>query len=519
MFKKLQLTFHLLILYGLSGIFLLLLSVYCLFVIYNYNETIHAVEREQFALSHTVTEMARHQLDQVLRFNEVLLFARMGDREKFEVSNEKYVQAGKRLGDEILEGRNMAQKGMEMARSEAKVKEIDAIKTLLKGIEKAHGDYEHLGALLIRGIYQYDFLSKSESFASGGPMLAEEEANKHMAFLKGNISSLEDETRRLEGGIKDVTERVKQLSQTVTIDSERQRNQAFNSVLPLTFFSLASGLLWIFFMVRMQKEREQSRNKLTGQALGLLSDALTRLSQVVQEWEPASQQLERRVTVHRESLGPVVTDLQQLVVLADAVLALTEQMHGLLGEEQQALEQADLLVQQLNKEAKKLLETETETGRAIRHLRDTCLQINLLATNASAEACRSEATRSFAVFAEEIKELARANVLGAEAITNRTDDAILHIRLDQQHTDQACRRLAGVVELARKDLELFGKMVAMIQKQPGMLRVVQGTVVEGYTSLQACQPLLEQAQAARQAAPLRIKMAQEAMGGWPGVAG
>lgn len=519
MFKKLQLTFHLLTLYGVLGVFLLLLGGYSLFVIYQYDETIHTVDREHFPLSRVVTEITRHQLDQVLRFNEVLFFARIGDREKFEISNEKYVQAGKRFVDEILEGRNIAQKGMEMASSEAKLKEIDAIKTLLKGIEKSHGDYEHLGALLIRNIYQYDFQSKNESFAMGDHASAEETAAKHMDFMKANLSTLEDETRRLEGGIKDVMELVKRLPQTLAVDSVRQRNWVFQIVLPLTGFALVVGLLLVFFIARIQKEREQSKNRLMGQSLQLLSNALNPLQDIFHGWEPASQKLDQVMVEQRERVDQMVTALQSLVLLSDNALPLVGQMRGLIGEEGHALEQAGLLIQQLNKGTNLVLDSATESGRMMRHLRDSTAQINLLATNASAEALRSDATRSFAVFTDEIKGLARANVLETETLCNRTEDIIVHIRAEHLHTSQTHRRFEHVTEISKKESEVFGTLADLMGQCVTALRSVQGVVTGAQANLQGSGPLLEQSKSVRQLAQSHVKTAQEAVGGWPSGSG
>ncbi|MEO5355382.1 MAG: methyl-accepting chemotaxis protein [Magnetococcus sp. XQGC-1] len=515
MFKKLQLTFHLLTLYGVLAGGLLLLIGYCLFVIHSYDETIHALDREQFPLSHAVTEIARQQLDQTLRFNELLFFSRIGEREKFEMSNEKFVQAGKRLADELLEARNIAQKAMDLARSDAKWKEIDAIKTLLKGIEKAHGDYEHLGALLIRAIYQYDFLSKTEALATGDHVSAEEAAGKHAAFLQANLSALDDETHRLEGGIKDVTERVKQLPQTQAVDSAKQRDQVFQRGLLWLFFALVGGLFLVFAIDRIQKERGQREHQLTAQSLALLADALGHLQRLIQEWEPASQQLEQMMVRQGESLGKVVEEIRPLLLQAEGAAALLEQLSQLQGEERQLMEQASLLLQQVNKGADQMLESGTESGRAIHHLRDATMQINLLATNASAEAFRSEATRPFAVYTEEIKELARTNAQVAESVANRMEDALKNMRTDQIHSGQSRRRCTSILELARKEAELFARMAELLRQQPAILRTIQGVVTEAHATVQTSAPVLKQAQTARQSAQLRIKEVQDAVGGWP----
>ncbi len=515
MFKKMQLTVHLLTLYGVLVFFLLAVCAYGLFVTDRYNDTIHAVDREQFPLPHIVTEISRHQLDQALRFNEVLFYARVADREKFEVSNEKFVQAGKRFSDEILEGRNVAQKAMDGAHSEARVKEIDAIKTLFKGIEKSHSDYEHLGASLIRSIYQYDFLSRSEGFASADPMNSEEEASKHFATVKNNLSGLEDEVRRLEGGIKDVTERVKLLSQNVALDSQRQRDRFFYRVLPMMAFAMAVGLLLLVIIVQVQKERELQRHKLLAQALEQLNDGLQQLQFGVESHEPLSLQVWQVMSEQRPVVGQAVKDMQQLVLEADTLHMLSGQMQDVVGQSMQGLQGMEGLIQSLHQDAERMLATESETGRALRQLKDTTLQINLLATNASAEAMRSEATQPFSVFSNEIKELALTNLTMAETIANRTYDTIRRIQLDQERAEQTQDRFGQLVGFLVRERELYEKMSKMMTKQPALFRSVMEMVNGVSGAFQVGLPMLDQAKGGWQQTSSRVKEVREMVGNWP----
>ncbi|MBF0098887.1 MAG: hypothetical protein HQM04_06400 [Magnetococcales bacterium] len=515
MFKKMQLTVHLLTLYGVLIFFLLAVGGYGLWVIDRYDETIHAIDREQFPLSHIVTEMGRHQLDQVLRFNEVLFYARTADREKFEVSNEKFVQAGKRFSDEVLEGRNVAQKGMDLAHSEARVKEIDAIKTLLKGIEKSHSDYEHLGASLIRSIYQYDFLSKGEGFAVADPMSSEEEATKHLATVRGYLSGLEDEVRRLEGGIKDVTERVKLLPQTVALDSERQRDRFFYRVLPMMGFAMAAGMLILVIIIQVQKERETQRYRLLAQAVEQLGGGLQQLQIAVESHEPLSQQVQQVMGEQRPAVSRAFKEMQQMVLDADMLHILSGQMQDVVSQTVHGLQRMEGLIQSLHQDAERMLATESETGRALRQLKDSTLQINLLATNASAEAMRSEATRPFAVFSDGIKELAHINVTMAESIANRTYDTIRRIQLDQERAEQTQDRFGQLVGLLARERELFERMAVMMQQQPVLFRGVQEMVGGVNGAFQMGIPLLEQISGGWQMASARLKDVREMMGNWP----
>lgn len=507
MFKKLRLTFHVFILYGFLSIILLLLCGYCLFVIRGYTLTIAAVDREQLPLARTVAEISRHQLDQTLRFNEILLFSRINDREKFEISNEKYVQAGKRMGDEILEGRNIAQRGIDRANSESRLKELDTIKTLLKGIEKAHGDYEHLGALLIRGIYQYDFLLKNEYLTSGDHIAGEEEASKHISFTKTTLSAMEDETRRLESGIKESMERVKQLSKTLMVDANQQRDRSFNGVLPLLFFALSGGLLLVLTISKIHINRDKCKNKIAREALAVLADVLTQFQAIYQILDPSSQQLEKNLSLQRDSFDSTVAHLQEMAHLSESNLQLPTQFQSLMTEKEDALGKTNLLVKQLNKDAGRLSESGTEIGRVVQNLKEMIAQINMLATNASAEAFRLEATRSFAVFTEETRDLARSTVSLSETISKQMDDAIKGGSEDRLHASQTSQSFSEVVKLAKKEVDLFGKTTVAIQKQSALLQAAQSVTAGAHTALYANESLLAQIKSARDMAQSRAKTA------------
>lgn len=509
MFKKLKLTYHLLILYGFLGVFMLSLCGYGLFVIRDYESTIATVDREQLPLARTVAEISRHQLDQTLRFNEILLYARISDREKYEISNERYVQAGKRMGDEILEGRNIAQRGIERADSESRLKELDTIKTLLKGIEKAHGDYEHLGALLIRGIYQYDFLLKNEFLTSGDHIAGEEEATKHITFMKTTLSALEDETRRLESGIKESMERVKQLSQTLAVDAKQQKERVYNRILPLLFFSLSGGLLLVFVTAKVYKDVEYIKSQLCGQSLAVLADVLTQFQNTFEVLGPSSKQLEKNFFLQDESFRSTTDNCREMARLSENNQQLAVNLHYLVAEKNDALEKTDALVNQLNDDAGDMLESGTETRRTVLSLKEIIAQISMLATNASAEAFRSDATRSFAIFTEEIRDLARSTVVVSDAISHRIDDAMKGIEADRLHVSQTQKSFLEVTELAKKEVLLFEKTSAAIQRQSALLKAVQGETMGAKEVLQANEKLLQQIKNIRDNVQSRVNIANE----------
>ena len=511
MFKKFSLKVHLLILYGFLGLLLLSLCGYSLVIIASYEKAMRVLDREPLPLARTVAEISRHQLDQTLRFNEILMYARTSDREKFEISNEGFVQAGKRMGDEILEGRNFAQRGIEKADSESRLKELDAIKTLLKAIEKAHGDYEHLGALLIRGIYQYDFLLQKEYISSGDHIAAEEEATKHIVFVKTTLSALEDETRRLESGIKEAVERVKQLSQTMAVTAKQQKERAFNRILPLLFFALSMGLLLVFAILRIQKDREFSKNTLNNQSLGVLSQAMEKFQTTFQSLESSGSTSEQTDFFQKGSIDHAMAALQEMVYLSEGNVRQFDKIQAVVTEKKAALERTDLLVQQLNKDAGIMLVSGEEIERSVRTLKEGVGQIRMLATNASAEALRSESTRSFSVFTEEINKMAQSTVLISESIADHLDSSIKNIRADRLHASQTHQRFTDVVELARKEAELLTQTVTTIQKQFVLMKEIQSITNKMHVVLENKEALLEHMNTLKSQLQFHVEAAQDAL--------
>lgn len=516
MFKKMQLIFHLFILYGFLGVFFLIVSLFAIFTIRDYENTLLEVDREQLPLSRSIAEISRNQLNQALRLSEILLFARIGDREKFEISNETYMQAGKQIADDILEGRNIAQKGIDMANSSNKLKQLDALKTILKEIEKTHGDFEHLGSTLIRGIYQHEFLSTKDYLTSGDHMAAEEEASKHITFLKTTLSAIEDETERLESTIRQASELIKQLSQTLAIDAKHTKNKTFKIMIPLLFFTLGGGLILVLIIEKIQANREKNKNQMTGHALTLLTHSLNHLNTNFQSLESTSNQLENNYSIQKEAFGNSIVNMKQLHALSDHTVQLTNQVHSLVVEKNRALEHTHILVSQLNKDAGKTLESGVETGRIVRNLKETVMQINLLATNASAEATRSEATKGFVIFSEEIKNLARLATNITENVSERTDNAIKKIHTDHEQISNTHQKFTEVVDLAKKLIELFEKMATSTEKQSSLIQDLTSATSGVNEAMMGNEPLLEQTKALRNEVGSEVKSAHESVMGWPG---
>lgn len=382
--------------------------------------------REEWALVRSVSEVTRQQLDQSLRFGELLLYGQVANREKFELANEAFIFAGKRFGDLTIEGRNIAQKGMELTDDPERRKSLESVKTVLTEIEKIHGDFEHQGAAIVRQIYQFAFITQkggAESETAGQTHLA---TAAHHAFIAKALSRLEDESRRLEGKLKEAYNLTRDLSGQVAsvVTDHRQRSRGI--LLPLWAISMLLGLplaIWVAW------NHERLRLAETN-AVRQLADPIHRGAVVLLE---AVQRVANLAASGGKSLAGQGTPLQTAQTLLTELSAVTEgqaqnahrlgetleQKKRVLGRAQVALESVDHHLSQAAQAGEKM-------RKASQVMRDLVIQVELLSTNASAEAARTQATQGLAIFTDEIRGLARKIAQTVQTILDGVEGTLTH---------------------------------------------------------------------------------------------
>ena len=515
MLKRLKLSTHLLFLFVLLGGITAALCGYALYAIQMFEKTIHAVDRQDLALSNAMSEIARHQLEQTLRLNEVLLNARIGNREKFEISNEGYIQSGKRLADNLLEGRNLSQKGIDQAETEQLLKALDAIKTGIKEIEKSHADFEHLGSSLIRGIYQYEFLTRSSQLGSGDHLAAEESETQHLAFLKNTLSTLEDETRSMEGNIKDVVEKIKKLSQTLTLDATMRKKQAYKVLVPGLLTVLGLGLMFGLAIIKIHRDREQKTYQAVEESKVTLIRAVNQMRNASRTLDSTGEKIQENIAKQGEVFAKGAEEMHDLVRTAESNLHESALATTLMAEGEASIEQTNLWIGQINQDADKSLSLGEAMARTVRALRESVMQINLQATNASAEASRSEASRSFVVYTDEIKSVSRQALQESEKMSGLLETAVKDIQTGHEHARTTRRRFADIMQVIDRTRTVMTNLAEAIRKQSGLVRTVQQSTSAVQGSLDSNRFLLEELSNARATIRSQVSVARKTFGNWP----
>ena len=519
MFRKMPLQFHLFFQYGLLSLLTLFLGIFALFMISDFERVILQVNRGKIPLSRSLGEIARHQLDQSMRFNEILIHAETGNREKFEIVNENFTQAGKRLEDELLEGRNLAQKGIEEADSEETLKTLDTIKTILKNIEKTHGDFQHLAAALIRNIYQFEFLTKEAQLTSGDHLSIEENQIRHLKFLKSELSAMEDETRRLEGLLKNAEEEIKKLSQTLAIDATRWKKQAFKIIIPLlTLFSLG-GLLLTLAIIKIHQDRDQMNKKDASQVADRLIRVVSQLETQFNHQGTTGERVRTLAAEQDRHIESAIRDISEISRISLENNEASIKIETLMEERDRNLVQTRQLIVQLDANTGGFLKAEEETQRFVQTLKENLMQINILATNASAEAARSEATRSFIIFTDEIKDMAKKTVTISKTVSNQMADALETARADREQSQTTRKNFDALEIITHKVSTVVNYLSKTVLLQSSLVKALRETAVLLDNTRQENRAVLETLVGSCQTAGAQVKNLESILKGCSMIAG
>ncbi|MBF0109523.1 MAG: hypothetical protein HQL76_10130 [Magnetococcales bacterium] len=461
MLEKLRFTHHLQILFFAVALPVLAVLTIALMAAEEWTDTLNRLGGLDLPLSRIIGVAAREHLGQGIEFNKVLLNARIGNREKFELANDSFIQYGKRIGDTLLEGRNITQRRLEREGDPERMRAVDAIKTTLKEIEKLHGDFEHLAATLIRGIYQYEFLMKPELMKNGDHVAIEEEEARQVASLAKSLSAMEDETNRLENKIKDGIEQIEGLSQTLVADTASARI-SFYKILVSIIFSLLAVLFFLGILIERIHERralarETEYRTLSGQVEETIRGVLPtirRMEQMVQVVHDQKRQQSGWIVGMGKHLNAIQRMIEDNIATARGFQEQLNHREGLL-------RQAEKKITVLDREAREALIASRETVKVIRSLKNRLMQINMLTTHASAEAFRNEATRGFSVFTDDIREHAQKSAEEAELVAELLEHHQGKVGNDTETVKEIRGRIDELI-----DLGLRGGQTIVELRQP-----------------------------------------------------
>ncbi|MBF0590171.1 MAG: hypothetical protein HQL53_13700 [Magnetococcales bacterium] len=388
------------------------------------------VKNSHLPLSNIIAEMSAQQTTQVLRYNEILLFARTGNRERLEISNEAFINAGKQFVNIVIEGENIAQKGVELARSGAERKTYDQIKTQLSEMEKAHTDLQYQSSIIVRSIYQHEFLNKNSNSSAA---VLPDDAGHHM-FIEKAFSRLEDDINKVENLLKTLRRMTESLPEPTFHEAKNLSRWAWSGTLPLLVVSLFGGLgLLVMIWNSWDRNRKEEKNVLRSHTSGI-HDLLQALIASSREADVAQQEIagnqEHQIAIVSDMLSKGASESEsglevdprqttsEALIFADNTRQAAEVIVQRMEDLRKSVRESGQAAEELQK-----------MGEKLSHL---SIQIGVLSTNASAEATRDQANAGFALYTDELRALAKQS----EETTQLFGNLLVHlVRISQENME------------------------------------------------------------------------------------
>lgn len=517
-------------------IMLLLVSAFALLTIHHLEQEVVEMAEEEIPLMRVVAKMTEYQLDQAMRFGEILQYGQFGVKDKFEEEIQDFLEAGQRLNDVIKEGRKLAQHGIEIAKTAAEQDSFERIMKSLEIIEKEHGDYEHHSEAMFQDIMIHRLNEtntskntqeahiESQQHCDGLTLKQVQEVLKQRQFytktidgswgestavavkryqadhselnntgildtatcqvlmshhheIKGinaatppakpptaqeelleQLEIMEQETKHIEEEFEELLALVDQLTRTLTREAENEQQRAFAILIPLALFSVLGGL---FISVLVISTTVMPLK----QAIKTLSDGAEHVSVASQQIATTSEYLSDKVVEQASSVEQISASVEQVAQLSQHNNEVAAQGHSLIEQLNELIQQAETHIHDLNQSVNGLNAFGNQIGQTIKLLNDMAIQVNLLATNATVEATRHEASQGFGIFTAEIKNLSQKSVDRTREIDEFIDHARTDLKKGYELTENTQKTFSQVVLVVKQLTQLVAEIMTDSKQQ------------------------------------------------------
>ncbi|MBF0421847.1 MAG: hypothetical protein HQL73_02520 [Magnetococcales bacterium] len=446
MLNKLTLTVQLAVLSAFMGLSVMVVAGFGYHMIGRSVHRFMDMDRQDMPLTLAVSEITRQQLDQVLRVNEAILYGEVEDRGKFEIANEGFINAGRRLNNSLVEARNIIQDSMENAESEEDKRRAEKIKNIFVDFQKTHSNFEHLSGATMRNIYKYRFLTKAEIVTGNSHRILVDVEKEYLKNLSANVSAINDETKHLESKLKLAFDVTRELSRH--LGTETSKWYDFSGVIygMLLVLSAGGGALLLRSIVIIQQQRSLDQ----ANTLRRIADPFRKQHEIVRT---AAQNLHLVMTQMGKSddrrreviktLTHAVTTVNNLNSESQRIIAELETHSERIKTRAENVDVAMANVKDLGGQMVVLCE---KLLAQMQLLNNMSIRVNLLATSASAESSRQETSRGYVVFTDEIKNLSMDVIRSIQFVDDLVQSIHKTVTTGREETVLANEAMASVVE-------------------------------------------------------------------------
>ncbi|KPA18212.1 conserved hypothetical protein, membrane [Candidatus Magnetomorum sp. HK-1] len=450
MIKKIKLKIRI---YGLVAFLLIVQSIVCitsLKIIYNMDDTVDEIGENLIPLIRVMAKATEQLLNQSLHFNMLLQYSKIYKKEEFKHEDSGFTESGKRFIDMLKEGKNIAQSCIKVSVTKKNKTDFEKIRDVLEILEKEHNEYEHKSEELISILYIKSFENEHRA------------ETVIMNDMMKPIERMKKETTTMKQELNKGLELIDELTRIMLDNAHKKKAVAIEILIPMMFISIAGGFFLSISIARI--------------TVNQIQDSIHKMKEIAESASVGVDQIATTANDLAQSSVSQASSLEQISSSTSHINTLIQQNCQTSSETQQLIRnidknmtKAEISMQKLNLTIMESLESEKKAETLFNQLSDYNLQINLLATNASAEASRNESTQSFGIFTQKIDQASQnahtintniSDVLRNSLETIKKNFASARILRNVLHkisnmTETADNKISQITENIQKDSKKF----------------------------------------------------------------
>jgi len=474
--------------YGLV-IFLLLsmtiVSVASLKIITDLGHTIKKIGEDDIPLVRVIAQCTEQILNQSLNFNTLLQYAKIHNKEKFIHSRDGFIESGKRFVDLMKEGKAIAQTGIKVAGNEHEKEAFEKIKETLKLLEQEHSEFEHHSEELIQALYiktfKDDFKLGDGSQSSGsypsdksGHTSSAEKKDHAASSHKGDhdtdsalkekekmikvVERLEKETMTMEHELNKGLELADDLTRSLLDHAHHEQVVGMDILIPMMLISLVGGLLLSGFIAKTAVDTIQNSTR-------KMKEIAETVSAASEQMAAAANELANSTVSQAERLSQISDDISSFNNSIQANSQAATKTKGFIQNIDKVVVSADKAMKDLSAAIRGTMESEEKSGKLFRRMSDYNIQINMLATSATAEAMRSETSSSLGVFTKKLdKTTHAAHAINIE-ISNLINTSLEKVKKNAVAATDMKTVLKKIISLTTNANQIISNVTTSSQKQ------------------------------------------------------
>lgn len=480
-------------------LFLFISSAYSWYAMNSIGIELEDIAELDMPLTGNLTLITEHQLEQSIHFERVLRYGYLRTTDDSYTPKMKseivlFEKLSKQVNAEIMEGEELAQKGISEAHSADEIKEFELVLQGLKGIEKEHADFEKKS----HQVFDLFF----EGRLHDAEVLAEE-VEEQEDYLNNTLLALLNEIEQFTGrAILQAEEHEKSAIKALVviglgcfffggfiswIISNNIINRLKSSAGSLSI--IASGDLTQQIVVEGNDELGELQQSMRKMSVDL-RDMLSRIAAVTDQLATNSEEVSVTMLKTANNIQDQQTETEHVsVAMSEMSLAVNEVSKGVAAtsEEtnsanteaanglklvQSTIEDIEKLASQVGESATVIAELERDSeniNTVLDVIKNVAEQTNLLALNAAIEAARAgEQGRGFAVVADEVRTLAGRTQDSTEEINQIIDKLHKGARkatASMQASQEQTQTVVDNATLAGTSLNTIASSVAQIDEK------------------------------------------------------